>query len=91
MYRKARVSVHSVILRLEIRCCLYRRRYITRYIIPSLKSVYMVAIRDIYLDGVFFMPDLHENVSIPGTISACMENLQNQHNIVPAKRDGVFT
>ena len=34
-------------------------------------------------DGTFFSPGLRENVST-------WDNLQSQHNIVPAKRDGVF-
>ena len=39
--------------------------------------------RDVCRDGTFFIPGLHENVSIG-------DNLQSQHKIVPAKRDGVF-
>ena len=39
-------------------------------------------------DGTFFIPGLHENVSTRDDFTR--DNLQSQHNIVPAKRDGAF-
>ena len=44
--------------------------------------------RDVCRDGTFFIPGLHENVSTRDGFT--WDNLQSQHNIVPAKRDGVF-
>ena len=44
--------------------------------------------RDVCRDGTFFIPGLHENVSTRDDFTR--DNLQSQHNIVPAKRDGVF-
>ena len=44
--------------------------------------------RDVCRDGTFFIPGLHENVSTRDDFT--WDNLQSQHNIVPAKRDGVF-
>ena len=44
--------------------------------------------RDVCRDGTFFIPGLHENVSTRDDFTR--DNLQSQHNIVPAKRDGAF-
>ena len=44
--------------------------------------------RDVCRDGTLFIPGLHKNVSTWDDFTR--DNLQSQHNIVPAKRDGVF-
>ena len=41
---------------------------------------------DVCRDGTFFILGLHENV--PTRDDFTHDNLQSQHNIVPAKRDG---
>ena len=42
--------------------------------------------RDVCRDGTLFIPGLHENVFTRDDFT--WDNLQSQHNIVPAKRDG---
>ena len=44
--------------------------------------------RDVCRDGALFISGLLENVSTRDDFTR--DNLQSQHNIVPAKRDGVF-
>ena len=39
-------------------------------------------------DGTLFIPGLHENVSTRDDFT--QDSLQSQHNIILAKRDGVF-
>ena len=39
-------------------------------------------------DGMYFIPGLHEIIYTRDDFTP--ENFQSQHNIVPAKRDGVF-
>ena len=51
-----------------------------------LVAVYMEAERDVFRDGMLFIPGLHENVSNRDYFTR--DSLQSQHNIIPAKRDG---
>ena len=43
--------------------------------------------RDVFLDGTVFILGLHENVSVQHDFTR--DNLQSQHNIVPAKREEI--
>ena len=60
------------------------------FFIPALKTVYHGR-RDGMFAGVGrFSSRVYMRMFLAGTISP-RHNLQSQHNIVPAKRDGVFT
>ena len=43
--------------------------------------------RDVCRDGTLFILGLHENVSVQDDFTR--DNLQSQHNIVPAKREEI--
>ena len=58
------------------------------FFIPVLKTVYMGGGTGCLPGRDVFHPGLHENVSTGDNFT--QDNLQSQHNIVPAKRDGVF-
>ena len=56
--------------------------------IPGLKTVYMGGGMGCFRDTMLFIPSLQENVSTRDNFTR--DNLQSQHNIVQAKRGGVF-
>ena len=58
------------------------------FFISAFKTVYMGGGTGVSWDGPLFIPGLHENVSTRDDFTR--DNFQSQHNIVPAKRDGVF-